>query len=69
MNHNEIIAREGWIFIAFFAGAAAALYCFADGGERYRQSYWLYSVFIFFAILNASQVKEKKRLPPPRTAR
>jgi len=29
MNHNEIIAREGWIFIAFFAGAAAALYCFA----------------------------------------
>lgn len=28
MNHNEIVAREGWIFIAFFLGAAAALYYF-----------------------------------------
>ena len=28
MNHNEIVAREGWIFIAFFAGVAAALYYF-----------------------------------------
>jgi phosphatidylserine decarboxylase len=26
MNHNEIIAREGWIFIVFFAVAAAVLY-------------------------------------------
>lgn len=28
MDHNEIVAREGWIFIAFFAGAAALLYYF-----------------------------------------
>lgn len=28
MNHKEIVAREGWIFIAFFAGLAAVLYYF-----------------------------------------
>lgn len=32
MDHNEIVAREGWIFIAFFAGAAAALYYFTGYG-------------------------------------
>ncbi len=28
MDHKEMVAREGWIFIAFFAGAAVALYYF-----------------------------------------
>ena len=28
MKHNEIVAREGWIFVAFFLAAAAVLYIF-----------------------------------------
>src|SRR5665647_821916 len=28
MNHKETVAREGWIFVAFFLGAALALYLF-----------------------------------------
>lgn len=54
MNHNEIVAREGWIFIAFFFGAAAALYYFFG--------YWGAVPAVFLALFSTFFFRNPERI-------